>query len=345
MNTRLYKLHLTVIAFYLSFVCFSQEEFSNTRSTIFQSIAQEDVLEIQLVTDLERLINDRKSDEYIDAQLIVETGKNPDLVFDVEVQVRGKFRRRVCDFPPFKVKFSRDFLRSNGFQKHNKLKVVTHCLDNKLTGNDNVVKEYLAYQIYNEITPNSYQVQLLKITYIDEKGKLGKIKRYGVLIEDTDEMADRVGGDECECRNSDSTIISASDENKLAVFQYMIGNEDWDVRMLRNLKLVERPDRVRIPVPYDFDFSGLINASYAIPNTSDLGLESITQRYYLGYRVEKELLDSTLDLFASKEKTIYKLVRSSKYLSSKGKQSMVSYLKSFYDQLDELYAVAAQQSK
>ena len=76
----------------------------------------------------------------------------------------------------------------------NKLKLVTHCLENKFEGNENVMKEYLLYKLYNEITPESFRVQFVKITYLDSKGKLGKIKRFGFIIESKDQLAFRLQG-------------------------------------------------------------------------------------------------------------------------------------------------------
>ena len=221
-------------------------------ATIFELLSQSEKLIIE--TDLDHLINVRRSEEYIPAQVVLEDGQ----IYDLKINSRGKFRRRMCEFPPLSLKFSKSGLKELGFakHKHNKLKLVTHCLENEKTvGNDNVLKEYLAYKIFNEISPNSFVTKVFKITYRDTSGKLKDIKRYGFLIEDTDEMAERLGGKECdECFNSAMEVISKVDEANVSLFQYMIGNEDWGTENMKNVKIVNRPDGIRIPGPLRFRF-------------------------------------------------------------------------------------------
>ncbi len=46
-------------------------------------------------------------------------------------------------------------------------------------------------------------------------------------------------------------------------------------------KLVESPVKGLLPVPYDFDLSGVISTPYARPNTS-LPIKNVRERYYKG---------------------------------------------------------------
>jgi hypothetical protein len=56
---------------------------------------------------------------------------------------------------------------------------------------------------------------------------------------------------------------------KMAVFQYMIGNTDWSVPYLHNIRILSF-DAQTIPsvVPYDFDHAGIVNAPYALPRSN-----------------------------------------------------------------------------
>src|SRR5690606_9238581 len=108
-------------------------------------------------------------------------------------------------------------LVGENIKPHNKLKLVTHCLDDKNDGQENLLKEYLAYKLYNELTDQSYRVQLIRINYVDTKGKVSKIRRYGIIIEDTDEMAERLGGEECDCLNPGKEQLDARLEGIHAV--------------------------------------------------------------------------------------------------------------------------------
>ena len=305
-------------------------------STIFQLIAEgDDLPELKITADLSLLLENKNSDHYIPAQLQAENGRHT-TTHGIELQVRGKYRRRVCEFPPLRIKFGKKYLSSLGLEKHNKLKLVTHCVDTKLSGNENVIKEYLAYKMYELLNPNSYRVALVRLTYIDSEASFSKLKRFGILIEDTDEMADRLGGEECEeCYNQPLAGISPEDEAMVALFQYMIGNEDWELAGLRNVKMVRTPDGTLVPVPYDFDFSGLVNAPYAVPN-SDLGLHSITERYFLGAGRNPEVLAGVISRFRENRKAILKMIESQKGLGVEEKKRILAYLNSFYEELPGL---------
>ena len=63
----------------------------------------------------------------------------------------------------------------------------------------------------------------------------------------------------------------------------MIGNTDWNLDKSHNIELI-RPASggAPIPVPYDFDWSGLIAPPYARPNQM-LGIGSVKQRLFRGF--------------------------------------------------------------
>ena len=68
----------------------------------------------------------------------------------------------------------------------------------------------------------------------------------------------------------------------MSIFQYMIGNLDWSVLKSHNIALFRREDGTIIPLPFDFDYSGLVNAEYAVPPKA-LHLYSIRVRKYRGF--------------------------------------------------------------
>ena len=162
---------------------------------------------------------------------------------------------RVCDFAPLKLNFSKKDLVKAGLKEFDKLKLVTHCMDDKSISKEAVMREYLAYKLYNELSNVSLRVQLVKITYVDvNTGE--KIKnRYGFLIEDIDELAARNNAEVYERMNVQDNQLIATAENNHSFFQYMIGNADWDLKMLRNVKLLQDKRNGKITVvPFDFDF-------------------------------------------------------------------------------------------
>ena len=278
--------------------------------SIFDLLHREGVTEMSIETDLTLLIHDRKRETYQPGILSFKDEDGQAWRFEVELIPRGKFRRRICDFPPVKIKFPKKELLSRGLSKHNNLKLSTHCLDDKNDGQDNVFKEYLVYRMYNLLTDNSFRVQLLKITYIDSARQLPKLKRYGFLIEDDEELAERMGGTLTDTMNLDADKIASRAEVLMSCFEYMIGNEDWDITMIRNIEMVNfNHQKQAIPVPYDFDFSGVVNASYAIP-LSSLGQQHIRDRDYLGMAVSPELFHEVLQELAVQMVLIAYLIQS-----------------------------------
>ena len=87
----------------------------------------------------------------------------------------------------------------------------------------------------------------------------------------------------------------------MSVFQYMIGNTDWSIKALHNIKLITFDNSRRpIPIPYDFDQSGLVNASYTLP-AEHLQIKSVRERVYNGYYQPMSVLKPVLNVFRKKK--------------------------------------------
>lgn len=308
---------------------------NDSTPSIFDIISENDILEVTIKTDLQSLIENRITEDFQPATFSYRDQNGETITWEWKVQARGKFRRRICDFPPVKIKFKKKELEARGLHReYNDWKLVTHCVDDKEPGNENLLREYLAYELYREFTPNSFRTHLVKIIYEDTEGNLGRIKRYGFFIEDVDEMAARLGGLEYEQLNTGLDSVSARDEITMSLFQSMIGNADWNLAMLRNLKMVQPTDGSKmIPVPYDFDFSGLVNASYALPN-GDLGLYSIRDRLYQGAAFDPVLMQEVIRHFLQKKASVIARVDNTKLLSREARKDIRDYLHSFFEALE-----------
>jgi len=296
-------------------------------------LLSEDVLEFSLTTDLQNLIVNKATNEYQKAFIEINDKSGNTISHKLKVKPRGKYRRRICDFPPLKLNFSKSELIQKGLNpEFDKLKLVTHCTDNEADAKDNVLREYLTYQIYNKLTDNSFRTKLVKIKYVDLHNSSETIVRYGFLIEDTDEMAMRLNGEICDCHGIKSEMIARTPYNLSAMFQYMIGNEDWNSEMLRNVKAVKLftgGTGNNIIVPYDFDFSGIVDAPYAIPDP-DLRHYSVKQRHFFGEFADQNELEAMSNHFLSKKKEILRTVKEFKILSLNSRLEIDSYLKEFF---------------
>ena len=329
-----------------TFVLATALAFSNTSSeapvyqrqgSIFSEISHAEVVEVTMTTDLEMLEANIRTNNLQPASFSF-VGKDGQTVSkQVEIRPRGKSRRSSCSFPPLKVRFSKEELDGEGYAPYRSFKMVTHCLDDRSVAKENVLREYLSYKMYNALSEKSYRVQLLDITYIDSKKPKKKLRRYGFIIESTREMASRWDAEECkECYSPVRETISASDENKFAVFQYMIGNEDWNMTALRNLKLVKPKDgSAMFPVPYDFDASGMVDAPYARPNV-DLKLKSVKDRVFMGWTPDTQQMKATLAHFERKRPQLEAVISEFELLSRSVRSEMLEYLGGFYERFGEL---------
>ncbi len=302
--------------------------------SIFDLINQQEVVEMTLTGEIDSLVNVRKTRDYSHADLsyIDELGMAHS--YRIKVKPRGKFRRRVCDFPPLKIKFSKDELEAAGLSKHNDLKLVSHCMDDAEYNESLILREYLAYKLFNELSPNSLRTQLVRITYQDKHNKRNKVTQYGFLIEDVDELAERMGGLECDnCLGLKENQIITSQEKIVALFQYMIGNVDWDLSMHRNVKLIKMNDGSHIPVPYDFDYSVFVSAPYLRPNP-DVEQSNAMERIYLGHTQEADKLHGTISYFKTKKDALFDIIHNFSHLSKRERFELELYVKGFFDLLD-----------
>jgi hypothetical protein len=300
--------------------------------SLFNLLNQQEVVELTLITEIDSLLQKRKAEAYQDAEFNYADEQGGQHSFQAKVKARGKFRRMTCDFPPLKLKFSKEELESAGLTEMNEMKLVTHCLDDKMVSKEMVLREYLAYKLYNELTPNSLRVQLAKITYQDKANPDYRMTRYGFLIEDQEEITWRTGTEPIEKMGFKASQLSASHEKLASVFQYMIGNTDWSIEMLRNVELLQKQDGRLVPVPYDFDFSGLVSAPYARPNV-DVGQKRVGERVFMGNAANAQDLYATLNYFRTKQDDLIEIVEQFELLAPATRESLVAYLTGFFEEI------------
>lgn len=301
--------------------------------SFFDKIQSAEVLEMDISTDLKLLMDQRNTNEYQPATLTFSLGKKQRETWEIKVRSRGKYRRRICQFPPLKLNFPKDKLKAQGLSSDDEFKLVTHCLNGD-PGKEYLLREYLVYKLYEQISPLHFRVQLCKIRYLDPRtGE--KILAWGILMEDEAAIARRFNAKICEvCYSTKPEQFQKGNLEQVFLFQYMIGNLDWSLMLLRNVLMLEPKDgSPPVVVPYDFDFSGFVNASYARPN-ADFGQTSARQRLFISQDISDESLRPAIAHFKSKEKELKALILRFKYLGSFAQKDMLDYIQSFFDSLD-----------
>jgi len=210
----------------------------------------------------------------------------------IQLSPRGitRLKRDVCQFPPLRVRFQGAPPPGSLFAGQKQLKLVTHCRSTA-SFQQYLLLEYAAYRLYNQLTPASFRVRLATIDYVGDDNR-PIISRLGFFIEDVDDVAARNGMRRAVTGQRIATgQLSRADAARVALFEYMIGNRDWSTRSgppgdvcCHNSPLIARAGAAAgfVPVPYDFDYSGLVNAPYAVAPD---GTTSVLKRVYQGFCV------------------------------------------------------------
>jgi hypothetical protein len=259
----------------------AQDTTAATGSSVFGADVP---LQLTLRTDLRTLIRDRGEDRkaHEGTARIARADGGIDSAA-IELRTRGIFRRRpsVCGFPPLRLSIGRRAGRETPFEGERRIKLVTHCR-NSDQYEQYVLQEYLIYRAYAILTDLSLRTRLARVTYEDVTGREKPVTRYAILIEDERRLAERHRMRVVEDTGSPVARLDPSQTVFMAVFQYFIGNTDWSIRALHNIILLGDSAGRLIPVPYDFDWSGVIATRYAQPDTS-LRIRSVKERLYAGY--------------------------------------------------------------
>ena len=301
-----------------------------TPKTFFEHITTEEAVEITLEADLTTLMANRRTTDYQPAVLTLANGKS----YQVKVLPKGKFRRKIAEVPPLKIKLPKKALQAEGLlDSLNELKLVLPCFDTR-QGDDLIVKEYLIYQMFERLTSACVRARLVKVNLRDNHVPQFSKQMYGLLVEDNEETAARLKGLELEQFGMPADSLVLHQAALVALFEYMIGNTDWDISMIRNIRLIRSADQDKIlVVPYDFDFSGLVGAPYASP-ASESGLKTVLDRYLMANGIPKESLRQATQILKSAKKDFYDLCYS-KHLSRDETKSMHRYLDTFFDNIDK----------
>lgn len=290
-------------------------------------------LKLTLTYDMRKLGREKMEDKAFPAHFECQYTDSTRFSSSVELIPRGVMRRKYCFLPPLFVNFKSS--PDKQLAALGRIKLVTHCRMQPDFQNY-VAKEYLIYKAYNLLTEKSFKVRFAIITYRDSLGKEKPTEGYGFFIEDVDKMAKRNDCIEYDNKQIQTESTDREQMTMVALFQYMIGNTDWSVPGLHNMKLImpAKPSAHAVPiaVPYDFDYAGLIDAPYALPAEA-LNISSVRERIYRGFCRRPEEIDPIIDLFLQKEARIMDLFASTPLLSAREKAFDAKYLTDYFDMI------------
>jgi len=287
-----------------------------------------DVLQAKLSMDYGKLIKTSAKPEYFPATF---SCKLEDTMVSEQIRViaRGHIRKEICYLPPVKLNFHNN--TSPKLYPLSSLKMVCTCFENS-NGDQLLLKEYLVYKMYNLITEKSFRVRLLDLNYEDVNPKKKPFTAHAFLIESDKEMAKRSNCVELKNTRSHSEYTDRDQMTLVSIFQYMIGNTDFGVSANHNIILIQsaKDSTARpIVVPYDFDYAGIVDAYYAVPNEG-LDIENVRQRLYRGYPRTEEEVKAAIAVFNKQKEKIYSLINGFDLLTEKNRKNITDYLDDFY---------------
>lgn len=256
----------------------------------------------------------------------------------VKVKKRGKFRceSKNCTQPPLMINFSKKSVKGTLFENQEKLKLVLPCRPDRGKYEQYIQEEYTTYILYNKISPNSLKVRPIRLTLYDFSQPNDSIVLSSFFIESEEAMATRLHGKILNATNVRQKEFEPYSMVRLSLFQFMIGNTDWSTTEPHNIVILSlNPFEPPIPVPYDFDWSGLLNTPYAKPNIT-LPITKVTDRYYMGRCIGTDSLNTIINEFIEKKSELFDVItKDSEWLNEGSKIKMKEYIEEFFEMAED----------
>lgn len=323
---------LTLIAPWPSAEALEKRRLASESLRLFTGTAP---VSVTLSTDFKALNRDRnpESKRRFPGVLRVTGEGGAEVTLPVRLSARGHVRRmtRTCDYVPLRIEFPKQGLGKTIFARQEALKLVVQCA----RGGDfeqYLFREYLAYLMGNVITPQSFRARLATVDYVDQATGKSTGTRQAMFIEDELHVARRMGGRIVQLPRLLFKDVDAATLMPMMIFEYMIGNTDFSIFALHNVKLVQRPDKSIHPVPYDFDFSGLVNPPYALPDRA-LIIKSVRDRLYRGPCRREEPVDPYVANFTAKKDILRALPDEIPGLNKGSRQEIRSFIDEFFSSI------------
>jgi len=312
---------------------FAVTDTQDVKVTLFDT---DDIFEITLRFDIAKYKRLRSDTMYLDAALTYFLNETDSVTKNIKVRARGNIRRTaICDFPPLMLNFKMKDAEGTEFAGINKLKIVPYC---KMGYEQYILKEYLAYKLFNVLTDYSLKVRLFKITYINSLKDKKPITQFGFAIEPVDLLEKRTGTRELDYTGVTQRNLRQDMLDRVALFNYMIGNTDWSVPIKHNVILLTdtklTPVNENLIVAYDFDYAGIVGADYAVPFET-LPIKTVQERLYMAVCRDESQFNEALMEFKEKKDEFYRVINTFPYITERNRKGMINYLDGFYYGIDK----------
>ena len=298
--------------------------------SFLQEIKQDSAIDLYLSLNWKELEKHKMEKAYCSAKIDVPEQAGDSIVMEVKVRTRGHMRLDICSFPPIKIKFDKADLEKHSLSSLNEMDLVNHCHEGEQY-EQYLLREYMAYKLFELISPYSFHVQLVKLHYLNQEGGEAHETSYAFLVENPEELVARLHGQQNKNKIVSKNAIERETFLQVCLFQFMIGNTDWYIPTRHNLEFIGvPPHKLLVTVPFDFDYAGLVGTPYSAPHES-LELASTSIRYYQGWCESEEEVKNALKVFTDQKEKILDMCNHIQGFNERSKKFTRDYLQEFFD--------------
>ena len=341
-STKIVKIHIHLLIalffFSISASLKAQEANSNDQKTT-KLFRETEPLSISMRYSNRDLLKETDDSTFLKTKLAYLIQDDQWDSLTVRLRARGNWRRNNCFLAPVKMEIQKKQSKNTLFDGNEELKLVLPCR-NTDDGSDYIIKEFLAYKLYELLTPYHFKTRMLNIDYSDvKKSKDKPYQLLGFIIEDIREVAKRNGG-----KNLKKTVHPTQQDDYTTIqndlFQFLIGNTDFSTTYQHNEKMMLVEGKKAIPVPYDFDMSGFVDANYAVVSQvrgEQLNITDVKERIYRGFRRDTEVFEKVRQDYLAKKDAFLAAIDATEeeFINAKNFVHIRSYLLEFYDILED----------
>ena len=255
----------------------------------------------------------------------------------IDVTTRGKSRLEMCDYTPLRITFNPDETQGTLFEGQRRMKLVTQCMAGG-RGAGWVHLEHGIYRAYNLISDYAYKTRKLNVIYHDTNSSRRDRLQPAFILEPDNQLAKRLGRERIRPPIVGPLQMSLVETTYNLLFQYLVGNTDFAVKRgpkgegcCHNGRVYARPGEHDdwVVVPYDFDYAGIINTNYALPDAR-LPIRRVKTRLYRGFCWQNDLLPEVIELF-NQHRSDIELALLPAELSKSKSRTVKKYIEDFYE--------------
>lgn len=236
------------ICFVLLILCFSFFSFSQDTCLLFK---KNEIVAITIRLRLKEFLSDRSIEsKYFDADVCLPGGQ----VLSAQIKTRGKYRNSEshCKYPPVMLRFNSNLTTGTIFEGIERLKVVTECSMPEL-----IKRELFVYKAFGILTNFSFLTREAIIRFQDLSDSSICVESSAFFIEPVEALALRTRAKVLDFEMIQPDLLQPEQITRIYLFNYMVGNLDWDIETDKNLAFLYFNDSVYV-VPYDFDFAAIL---------------------------------------------------------------------------------------